>query len=114
MERRKSQGFPVRWLISSSIGPIAFKDGRISGAGRARNLAVGGCTVVSDTRVSPGMQMELRLYLPENVMPVDVECAVVRWAKGREFGLEFLIMGSEEEEERLHRFVSTLKTGPSR
>ncbi len=106
MEIRKSQGFPVRWLISSSIGLIAFKDGRISGAGRARNLAVGGCTVVSDTRVSPGVQMELRLYLPEDIMPVDVDRAVVRWAKGRKFRIEFVTMQSEAQE-RLHRLVDT-------
>ncbi len=75
MRRCKSQSFPVRWLISSLIGPIAFTNGRISGAGRASNLAVSGCTVVSDTGVSPGVhvQMELRLYLPEGVMPVSTK-----------------------------------------
>lgn len=106
MERRKSQGFPVRWLISSLIGPSAFEDGRISGSGVARDLAVGGCTVVSDTRVSPGVQMELRLYLPEEVMPVDVDRAVVRRAKGREFRVEFVTMHPEAQE-RLHRVVDT-------
>ena len=106
MERQKSQGFPVRWLISSLIGPIAFEDGRISGSGVARDLAVGGCTVVSDTRVSPGVQMELRLYLPEEVMPVDVDRAVVRRAKGRKFRLEFITVHPEARE-RLHRFVDT-------
>jgi len=106
MEIRKSQGFPVRWLISFLISPIASEDGRISGSGMASDLAVGGCTVVSDTRVSPGMQMELRLYLPEDIMPVDVDRAVVRWAKGREFRIEFVTMQSEAQE-RLHRLVDT-------
>ncbi len=85
MERLESRGFPVRWLISFLISPVASEDGRISGSGMASDLAVGGCTVVSDTRVSPGMQMELRLYLPEEVMPVDVDRAVVRRAKGRKY-----------------------------
>ncbi len=106
MERLESQGFPVRWLISFLICPVASEDGRISGSGMASDLAVGGCTVVSDTRVSPGMQMELRLYLPEEVMPVDVDRAVVRWAKGREFRIEFVTMRSEAQE-RLHRLVDT-------
>ncbi len=106
MERLESQGFPVRWLISFLISPVASEDGRISGSGVARDLAVGGCTVVSDTRVSPGVQMELRLYLPEEVMPVDVDRAVVRRAKGRKFRLEFITVHPEARE-RLHRFVGT-------
>ncbi len=40
---------------------------------------------------------------------MDVKLAAVRWAKGREFGLEFLMIGSEEEE-RLHRFITALET----
>ena len=114
MGRCKSQSFPVRWLISSLIGPIAFTNGRISGAGRASNLAVSGCTVVSDTGVSPGVhvQMELRLYLPEGVMPVDVDQAVVRWARGLAFEVEFLAMQLGEQE-RLRRFVDTLRQEPS-
>ncbi len=52
--------------------------------------------------------MELRLYLPEEVMPVDVDRAVVRRAKGRKFKLEFISMQSEARE-RLHRFVGTLQ-----
>ncbi len=72
----------------------------------ASDLAVGGCTVVSDTRLSPGVQMELRLYLPEDIMPVDVDQAVVRWTKGRKFKLEFISMQSEAQE-RLHRLVDT-------
>ncbi len=108
MERLESRGFPVRWLISFLISPVASEDGRISGSGMASDLAMGGWTVVSDTRVSPGMQMELRLYLPEEVMPVDVDRAVVRWTKGRKFKLEFISMQSEAQE-RLHRFVGTLQ-----
>ncbi len=106
MERLESHGFPVRWLISFLISPVASEDGRISGSGMASDLAVGGCTVVSDTRVSPGVQMELRLYLPEDIMPVDVDRAVVRWAKGRKFRIEFISMQSEAQE-RLHRLVDT-------
>jgi len=41
---------------------------------------------------------------------MDVDSAAVRWAQGREFGLEFLIMGSEDEE-RLDRFVASLEKG---
>ncbi len=50
--------------------------------------------------------------LPDQAPPMDIELAAVRWAKGQEFGLEFLIMGREEEE-RLDRFVGTLQSGTS-
>jgi len=44
---------------------------------------------------------------------VVVDRAQVRWTVRGLFGLEFLTIGSEEEE-RLRRFLSTLETGPSR
>jgi len=68
-------------------------------------------TVVTSTlSVQQGTYLKLRLSLPDQAAPMDVDSAAVRWAQGREFGLEFLIMGSGEEA-RLHRFVSTLETG---
>ncbi len=69
-------------------------------------------TVTSTQTAQRGTYLALRLSLPDQAPPMDVNSAAVRWAKGREFGLEFLIMGSEEEE-RLHHLVSTLETGPS-
>ncbi len=68
--------------------------------------------VISSQSVRPGMYLKLRLYLPDQAPPMDVDSAAVRWAKGQEFGLEFLIMGSEQEE-RLRRFLSTLETHTS-
>ncbi len=68
--------------------------------------------VISSGSVHPGTYLKLRLYLPDQAAPMDVDSAVVRWAKEWEFGLEFLIMRSEEEE-RLHRFVSTLEAWQS-
>ena len=66
----------------------------------------------SSQSVRQGMCLKLRLSLPDQAPSMDVKLAAVRWAKGREFGLEFLMIGSEEEE-RLRRFVSTLEAGPS-
>ncbi len=68
--------------------------------------------VISSQSVRPGTYLKLRLSLPDQAPPMDVDLAVVRWAKGREFGLEFLMIGSEQEE-RLHRFVDTLRQEPS-
>jgi len=68
--------------------------------------------VISSHSVRPGTYLKLRLYLHDQAPPVDVDSAAVRWAKGQEFGLEFLIMGSEQEE-RLRRFLSTLEAWQS-
>ncbi len=59
-----------------------------------------------------GVPVEVRLYLPDEAMPVDVDRAVVRWAIGREFELEFLRIGPEAQA-RLGRFLSTLEAGSS-
>ncbi len=95
---------------------ISFSAHDIGGEGTVINLSKRGwkATVVTSSQsVRPGTYLKLRLSLPDQAPPMDVDSAAVRWAKGREFGLEFLIMGSEEEA-RLHRFLSTLETGPSR
>ncbi len=110
MEWRKHPRIQVRWLISFFAGPISLKECRISGADTVRNLSMGGCQFESDTRLYPGVQMELRLYLPEDVVPVDVDRAEVRWAEGRVFGLEFIRIRPEEQA-RLSRFIDTLYEG---
>ncbi len=105
MERRKHPRVQVEWLISFFAGPVSCK-GRISGAGTVRNLSVGGCKVVTDTRVNPGMHLELHLYLPDHAMPVEIDLAAIRWSTGREVGLEFISIRPEEEA-RLQRFVNS-------
>ncbi len=113
MERRKHPRIQVQWRISFFVGPSSLKEGRISGAGTASDLSVRGCRVLSDTRVYSGMQMELRLYMPDDLMPMEVHQAMVRWSQGREFGLQFLRIAPEEEQ-RLRRFVNNFEMIPSR
>ena len=108
MERRGYPRFPVQF-------PISFSGEDIAEEGTVMDLSKRGwkATVVTGSQsVRPGTYLKLRVYLPDQAPPMDVDLAAVRWAKGWEFGLEFLIMGREEEE-RLHLFVSTLETSPS-
>ncbi len=112
MERRKHPRIRVHWLISFFEGRSSLKKGRISGAGTVRNLSMEGCKVEqalcdSGTRVYPGVQIELRLYLSDHVVPVEVDRAEVRWVKGQMFGLEFVRIAPEEQA-RLRHFLSTL------
>ncbi|MDA2911706.1 PilZ domain-containing protein [Nitrospiraceae bacterium AH_259_D15_M11_P09] len=107
MERRGYPRFRVQF-------PISFSGDDLAGEGTVIDISKRGwkATVTRTLSVQQGTYLKLRLSLPDQAPPMDVDSAAVRWAKGREFGIEFLIMGSEEEE-RLRRFVSTLETGLS-
>ena len=107
-ERRGYPRFRVQF-------PISFSGDDIAGEGAVIDISKRGWKVTvatSSQSVRQGMCLKLRLSLPDQAPSMDVKLAAVRWAKGREFGLEFLMIGSEEEE-RLRRFVSTLEAGPS-
>lgn len=66
--------------------------------------------VKSDTSMEVGRYLALRLKPPDQASAIDVQLAAVRWSVGREFGLEFLYMGTDAEA-RLSRLVKTLDAG---
>ncbi len=93
MERRGYSRFRVQFQLSCSGDDIA-------GEGTVLDISKRGwkATVVTSTlRVQQGTYLKLRLSLPDQAPPMDVDSGAVRWAQGREFGLDFHIMGSEEE-----------------
>lgn len=73
-------------------------------------LSTGGCTVVTDDFVLPGTFLVLHIQLPGHYSPLKVDLAEVRWAKGRECGLEFIRL-RKEEKERLRHLLENLKRG---
>ncbi len=89
---------------------IWFPGKQVSVTGTASDLSVIGCKVESKKRVYIGKCLALQICLPGQEATLKVDQAAVRWAKGQEYGLEFLTIGSEEEE-RLRRFLSTLEAG---
>ncbi len=103
-ERRGYPRFRVQF-------PTCFSGDDIAGEGTVIDISKRGwkATVVTSSQsVRPGTYLKLRLSRPDQAPPMDVKRAAVRWAKGREFGLEFLMIGSEAEE-RLHRLVTSLE-----
>jgi len=86
-----------------------FSGQQIDGEGQATDLSQGGCRIESLLNVASGTTLELRLYVPELDWPVRVEQAAVKWARGREFGLEFVRI-LPDEEKTLHRVVKDLKS----
>jgi hypothetical protein len=66
----------------------------------------------SDTYLQPGTELEL-CFLSREAVPIRVELATVRWAKGHEFGVKFLRLQSHEEA-RLRHVIAELLLGSPR
>ncbi len=70
-------------------------------------------TLLGDHLVGEGTVRNVsteRVLLPDQAVPMKVDLAVVRWSRGREFGLEFLRM-QPEERDRLRRVITALERG---
>jgi hypothetical protein len=87
--------------------PVSFSGSGIAGGGMVSGLSAHGCTMVSDELILAGVTLALRIQLPEQYAPLKIDLAEVRWASGREYGLEFARLRLEEKE-RLERFTGAL------
>ena len=67
------------------------------GFGMIADLSVRGCRVKSKTTVAPGDFRKLLINLPQGILPLTVSLTTVRWVKGQECGLEFLLMDLDEQ-----------------
>ena len=56
------------------------------------------------------IQVQINTEAP-GYSPLEIELAEVRWSTGREFGLEFLRMASQERQRLLH-ILKSLEPGP--
>ena len=92
---------------------ILFSSNRVSGAGRVLDLSERGCRVTCDKPVPEGAEVILRISPSEGAAPINVDLAIVGWAKGQEFGLVFRRIRPEARE-RLSRFVKEVRGKPRR
>jgi c-di-GMP-binding flagellar brake protein YcgR len=90
MEHRKNIRFPVQFR--SSFSSIAM----VGGEGSLVDLSLRGCRIESPTDVQPGVSLELRIAAIEHQPPIQIQAAIVRWSRGRQFGLEFEVIASTE------------------
>lgn len=86
--------------------PVSFI-GDVRGAGIVRNLSGGGCKIESDVPTQDTHLLVLRLSLPNEVSPVVIDVAAVRWSKSPTFGMQFLSVKATEQQ-RLDRYLATL------
>ncbi len=102
MDARKHLRFTVRFRSSFSSRHM------VGGEGTVTDLSLGGCRITGQATVTPGSMLEMRFQLPDQPLPLEIGLATVRWAKGPEFGVEFLQV-RKEVEERLRQFMETLE-----
>jgi hypothetical protein len=69
------------------------------------DLSSTGCMAKSDQVMPPGLRLKVSLFLSDgHEWPVRIEEAVVRWARGGEFGVEFVVMRPPQLQ-RIQQFV---------
>jgi hypothetical protein len=88
--------------------PVSFTGEQISGEGSVLNLSKEGCLIQSDTAVREHSYLDVRVYLPNTLKPVEVDLAAVRWVKGREFGVKLLHM-QPEQSDRLSSYIASIQ-----
>ncbi|MFO0730762.1 MAG: PilZ domain-containing protein [Nitrospiraceae bacterium] len=72
--------------------------------GAVINLSSKGCKVESEASVKVGDAMSLIILLPGQPAPASIDLALVRWAKGDCFGLEFISI-TPADAKRLQEFL---------
>lgn len=58
------------------------------GKGIIRDISSGGWRLQGDHQVSIGMKLTLRMELPDQTSPLEIEEASVQWVSGKDFGIQ--------------------------
>ena len=72
-----------------------------------KDLSLRGCRLESVVRPFTGMQVELLIELPGELIPIHISRGAVRWSGSHGIGVEFLTVAPPEQE-RLKRVVEQL------
>ncbi len=76
------------------------------GTGTVLDLSLNGYRIEGNHPIGFEMNLALRVFLPNDPRPLDVERAAVRWMNGLEFGLQ-IVRIAPEAEARLNEFVAS-------
>ena len=88
--------------------PIDIQSSRGVSRGVVRDFSPGGCCIHrTDARVHCGMQLTLRICLPDRIEPMEIKPATVTWTHNSVFGVEFL-RPSQEIRSRLKQVYDQL------
>jgi hypothetical protein len=71
------------------VVPMQYMGGGIAGEGMIEDLSLSGSYIAGYTPVSVGMALALKLFVPGDLEPLLIDRAIVKWAKGFNFGVDF-------------------------
>ena len=67
--------------------------------GRVDRLSATGCSILAAEAPQPGARLELRIYLPGNAWPIQVQQAEVVWRHWGEFTVEFVQLSMRDQDQ---------------
>ncbi len=79
-----------------------------TGEGAIVDLSPVGCRIESSEPVPVTTYLELRLEVSLKEPPILVDLAAVRWARGTQFGVQFLSL-RREHQDRLNRVIEQVR-----
>ncbi len=82
---------------------VIVANGAQTGEGQVLNVSESGCLMEAPILIKAGDHLQLRLFLSDGNLSVCVSLAVVQWALGFRFGVEFLKV-DEKHRARLSQF----------
>ena len=85
--------YPAMYCVMSTVGE-----------GTITNLSAVGCAIETDQPLLVDQDVALRLLLPDQLDSLPIELAHVRWANGKQAGIEF-VQVEPTANLRLHGFV---------
>lgn len=103
-DRRVYDRLPISFPLSFSGNP------NIAGQGEAIDISMGGCSFNTTETLAAKMILRFELRISNDVPPVVVDAAIVRFVKSQNVGVEFLRC-QKNERERLQLFISGLLIG---
>lgn len=77
------------------------------GLGVVYDMSAKGVRLMTESAISPGDQIAISLRLPQQVTPMFIELATVRWGRDQTYGVEFDDL-SPTADMRLRKFLTRL------
>jgi len=105
---REYDRVPARYPVLLSAIPKQFKKQREEGT--LLDISMRGCAVKSNGLCHKGQHFCVRIQLPDQEPPIEIDDVIVRTLTGQRIGLEFLRI-RHEEETRLRELLLTLMHG---
>ena len=82
--------------------PVTITVGLQASEGSILDLTVPGCLIESAVTIKTGDYLQLKMLLPGCTSPCSVALAAVRWTKGSQFGVEFIKMHENAQQQLDH------------